>query len=149
MQKIKRFLLTLSLPLLLLSCSASEGTDIAELAVEEFHASYNAGAYATIYSNTTDAFQQYVSKEKFIRLMQRLKNNLGPHVSSTRISWSVKTDLILGTSNYLGYQTAYEKDKQAKETFEFKIQDGIARLNNFNVASPLLASRTQAKRTPF
>lgn len=149
MNKINRFLLVFFLSILGGSCSSPEDTAIAELAVEDFHVSYNAGNYKTIYINATDAFQNYVPQARFIRLLTRLKDDLGAHVTSHKVSWSVKKDLVSGTTNRLTYRAKYEKDSQARETFEFVIQDGVARLNNFNVASPHLAQRPSGKSAEF
>ncbi|VAV92452.1 hypothetical protein MNBD_ALPHA01-599 [hydrothermal vent metagenome] len=137
------FFLTLTVS----SCSLSVDTDLAELAVDEIHADYNRGAYGTIYDNASPEFQDFISKDNFSRLLKKLHSGLGQHKKSNRISWSAKTSVQVGTTITLVYQAAYENDDTARESFTFRIKDGLARLYNFNVSSDVLNKKKPPKVT--
>ncbi len=143
----KNIIRILFLTLTVSSCSLSVDTDLAELAVDEIHADYNRGAYGTIYDNASPEFQDFISKDNFSRLLKKLHSGLGQHKKSNRISWSAKTSVRVGTTITLIYQAAYENDDTARESFTFRVKDGLARLYNFNVSSDVLNRKKPPKVT--
>jgi len=124
-------------------CSWSVDTELTELAVEQFHQSYNKGSYGTIYSNASSEFQNFVTGDKFTRLLTKLHTGIGQHKSSRLINWSAKSSTRDGTIITLIYSAVYDYDDKAKESFTFKVNDGLARLYNFNVSSEVLNRQTE------
>ncbi|MBL4895206.1 MAG: hypothetical protein JKY59_10155 [Emcibacter sp.] len=139
--------LLLPFVLLLTGCSWSVDTDLAELSVAEFHERYNRGSYDTIYANASPDFQSFVKTDKFIHLLEKLHGGLGQYKSSSLINWSAKSTLQQGIIITLIYNTVYENDATAKETFSFKVNDGLAQLYNFNVSSAVLAKKKPSRMT--
>lgn len=133
-----RHLLLFCLIPMISACSWSVDTDLAELAVDQFHESYNKGSFETIYRNASPEFQNFVAQDKFIRLLKKLHRTLGQHKGSDRINWSAKSSVRDGTTITLIYKAQYEYDHKAKESFTFVINDGMARLKNFNVSSEMM-----------
>ena len=139
-------LMLLLLPLLS-SCSAVFDPALTELAVQNFHDSYNTSSFTTIYRNSSPEFQEFVSEDKFTRLLRKLNNKLGAHHSSELISWSSKSSFGGATMVTLVYKAEYLRDKQAKESFTFRVRDGLAQLYNFNVSSQILQNTKRLKET--
>ncbi len=137
-----RHILLIWLVSIVSSCSWSVDTDLAELAVGQFHESFNRGSFQTIYTNASPEFQNYVTKDKFIRLLTKLRSGIGQHKSSNLINWSAKSSLGGGTAITLVYNAQYEYDDKAKESFTFQVNDGLAKLYNFNVSSEVLSKLT-------
>ncbi len=127
---------------ILSACSLPVDTTLTELAVEQFHESYNKGSFKTIYANASPDFQDFVPEDKFTRLLKKLRSRLGQHKSSKLISWSSKSSNRGTTIITLIYEAHYEFDDKAKESFTFKVNDGLARLRNFNVASEVMQKST-------
>lgn len=134
-----RRVLVLLLVSIVSACSWSVDTDLAELAVDQFHESFNKGSFATIYTNASPDFQDFVTEDKFIRLLTRLRTGIGLHKSSNLISWSAKSSIGGDTTITLIYNAQYEYDDKAKESFTFQVNDGLARLYNFNVSSEVFS----------
>jgi len=143
---IYRIWLGMLIPLVMLSsCSWTVDTELTELAVDQFHQSYNEGSFTTIFKNASPAFQDFVTEDKFSRLLEKLHKGLGQHQRSTRISWSAESTMATGTTITLVYEAIYEKDDTARETFTFRVKDGLAKLYNFNVSSKVLAGKKAHK----
>lgn len=144
-----KFMHLMMILMLLLSsgCSWSVDTELAELAVEDFHKSYNKASFKTIYINASPEFRDYVKQSKFERLLKKLHHGLGQHENSTLISWSAKSTIRDGTIITLIYQAAYEYDDKAKESFSFKVNDGLAQLYNFNVSSGMMHKKKPPRAT--
>ena len=139
---IRRTLLIILLAPMFSGCSLSVNTDLAELAVDQFHESYNNGSFETIYVNASPDFQDFVAEDKFTRLLKKLRSGLGQHKSSSLINWSAKSSIRDGATITLIYSAVYEYDDKAKESFTFKVNDGLASLSNFNVSSEVLSRMT-------
>lgn len=144
-QRILALMLVL-LPLLS-SCSAVFDPALTELAVKDFHNSYNASSFTTIYRNSSPEFQEFVSEDKFTRLLGKLQTKLGEHHSSDLVSWSSKSSFGGATMVTLVYKAEYQHDGQAQESFTFRVRDGLARLYNFNVSSPVLSQKNRSRET--
>ncbi|PCI48982.1 MAG: hypothetical protein COB49_05245 [Alphaproteobacteria bacterium] len=119
-------------------CSPPVDTELAELAARQFHESYNRGNFTTIYANASPVFQDFVSENKFIRLLRKLHTRLGKHKNSTLINWSAKSSTRGGVLITLVYDAVYDSDDRTQASFTFRINNGLARLYNFNVSSQLL-----------
>lgn len=147
-KRVQRLLVWLIFPALIGSgCSWSVDTELTELAVAQFHQSYNKGSYRSIFINASPEFQDFITEDKFTRLLQKLHNGLGQHQSSSRISWKANSSISTGTTITLVYEAVYDKDDQARETFTYKVKDGFAKLYNFNVSSKVLAGKKAPKVT--
>ena len=132
---------------LLASCSVVVDPALTELAVQDFHDSYNASSFTTIYRNSSPEFQEFVSEDKFTRLLDKLHTKLGAHHSSDLVSWSSKSSFGGATTVTLLYKAQYQHDGQAQESFTFRVRDGLARLYNFNVSSPVLNQKVRSRET--
>lgn len=139
-------LVFLLLPLLA-SCSAVFDPALTDLAVQDFHDRYNRSSFTTIYRNSSPEFQEFVSEDKFTRLLHKLHSKLGEHHRSALISWSSKSSFGGATMVTLVYKAAYQHDGQAQESFTFRVRDGLAQLYNFNVSSPVLNQKTRSRET--
>jgi len=128
----------LFLPVVLSSCSLPVDTGLAELAVTDFHESYNRASFKAIHDNASPDFKAFIPQDKFVLLLGKLHARLGQHQSSNLINWTAKSSIKDGATITLTYDAVYDNDDRAKESFTFKVNDGMARLYNFNVASEVL-----------
>ncbi len=134
----KKIAAILILPVMLFGCSMAVDTEVAELAVSEFQENYNKGSYDVIHENAHTEFRNFISQQKFNLLLKKLNSHMGMHMNSSLISWKAKTSIREGITITLNYDAAYENDNKARVTFIYKVNDGMARLYNFNVASKAL-----------
>ncbi len=117
------------------ACSISVDTEIAELAAEEFHKSYNAGSYENIYINAEPSFKDYISKKKFIFLLKKVNERIGIYKSSSLIQSSSVKSTQNDTVIMLVYKADYQFDQNVKVYFQYKVVDDRAMLANFNISS--------------
>ncbi|MCF6214749.1 MAG: hypothetical protein L3J58_01095 [Emcibacter sp.] len=134
----KKIAAILILPVMLFGCSMAVDTEVAEFAVSEFQESYNKESYDVIHENAHPEFKNFISQKKLNLLLKKLNSHMGKHITSNLISWKAKTGIREGTSITLNYDVTYENDDKARVTFIYKVNDGMARLYNFNVASEAL-----------
>jgi len=137
----------LLLPVMLSSCSLPVDTDLAELAVADFHDRYNRAAFKAIHKAANPDFKKFISQDKFSLLLGRLHSGLGQHKSSSLANWTAENSIREGATITLTYDAIYEKDDTVRESFTFKVKDGIARLYNFNVSSEVLSKNRNSKAT--
>lgn len=134
----KKIAAILILPVMLFGCSMAVDTEVAELAVHEFQESYNKGSYDVIHENAHPEFKNFISQKKFNLLLKKLNSHIGRYIKSNLISWKAKSSIREGATITLNYDVTYENDNKARVTFIYKVNDGLAQLYNFNVASESL-----------
>lgn len=123
---------------LLCSCDSSTSKTLAEKAVETFHQKYNDKKDAEIYSLAAPEFRSATNKADYDIFIQTVHSKMGVYKSSIESSYrtSVTTS---GTFVTLHYKSKFEYS-EGTEDFTFIISDGIAKLQRYDVNSPLLPS---------
>lgn len=90
---------------------------VAERAMEEFHADFNAGNYKKIYLESDVLFKSGRGEEVLVRKLEQTKNKFGD-VKSSKVTGSSTRDHNRGTDIYLYCDTEFTNGK-AKEKFTF------------------------------
>src|SRR5947207_1089855 len=92
MNKLNLVILSIVFLVVGLSCSSlTKGKQLAEQAVEKFHAQYNAGQYNDIYNDADDEFKKSVTLDQWTELMEAVHRKLGTVSKSTDTGWNVNT----------------------------------------------------------
>ena len=116
-----------------------KGKELAEPAVEKFHAQYNEGKYTEIRDQADDEFKKIVTEEQLVELLSAVQRKLGKVKSATNSGLHVNTTTS-GTFATVTYNVEFAEGK-GTEQFVFHIMDDKALLYNFNVNSPLLITK--------
>jgi hypothetical protein len=126
--------------ILTISCSSMmKGKELAEPAVENFHAQFNAEKYSDIYKAADEEFKKSVTEKEFIELLAAINRKLGTVNKSDSAGWRVNTTTA-GTFASVSYNIEF-RDGKGTESFVFRITDDKALLYNYNVNSPLLITK--------
>jgi|GEM_PF-1690202 len=121
------------LAMLLAGCSMSGDTAIAERAVPQFHASFDAGQFEAIYAAAAEDLKRQATKDEFIARLESIRRQLGATKSSTQQGWTVNYNGS-GTFVTLNYATIYEQG-EADEHFAFRVEGDKALLAGYRVDS--------------
>jgi len=124
-----RVILTTALGMLacsLLSCSTTTNRDLAEKAVETFHAQYNSELFETIELSAAPEFKG-IGKA----YLEKVHETLGRVTSSAQGTGSVQNQASEALINLM-YITEFA-NSQAPETFVFRVKDKRARLVFYEV----------------
>ena len=113
----------------LLSCSTTTNRDIAEKAVETFHAQYNSQLFETIELSAAPEFKGVGGSGK--TYLQKVHEILGKVTSSAQGTGSVQNQAGEAVINLM-YITEFA-NSQAPETFVFRVKDKRARLIFYEV----------------
>ena len=113
----------------LLSCSTTTNRDIAEKAVETFHAQYNSELFETIELAAAPEFKGVGGSGK--AYLQKVHDLLGRVTSSAQGTGSVQNQAGEALINLM-YMTEFA-NSQAPETFVFRVKDKRARLIFYEV----------------
>lgn len=116
-----------------------KGKELAEPAVVNFHAQFNAEKYSEIYNQADDEFKKSVNEKEWIELLEAVHRKLGTVTKSDSASWNVNTTTS-GTFATVTYDVEFSEGK-GTEKFVFHITDEKALLYNYNVNSPLLITK--------
>ena len=119
--------------------SMMKGKELAEPAVEKFHAQYNDGKFTEIRDQADDEFKKMVTEEQLNELLGAVQRKLGKVKSATASGWRVNTTTS-GTFANVSYDVEFTEGK-GTEQFVFHITDDKALLYNYNVNSPLLITK--------
>ena len=121
----------------LLSCSTTTNRDIAEKAVETFHAQYNSQLFETIELSAAAEFKGVGGSGK--AYLEKVHEALGRVTSSSQATGSVQNQAGEAVINLM-YITEFA-NSQAPETFVFRVKDKRARLIFYEVGFPDLTNK--------
>jgi len=113
-----------------------KGSDVAEKAITEFHAQYNANLFKEMYDQASKELKAIATETEFTNLMTVLQQKLGGFKSTSEKSVNVTTGLS-GTYIEFICETDFDKGK-ATEQFGWQISGGKATLFRYNISSPTL-----------
>ena len=122
--------------LALTACSLVFDAAPAERAVEEFHASLDAGRFEALYDSAGDEMKNASSKQDFVAFVDAVHRKLGAVKAVEKIG-THRTAGTRGTFLVLTYRTTFTEGP-ATETFSFRIASGAPVLVGYNVNSNLL-----------
>ena len=131
-----RTLVALVLTALFCSCSLSTAKKTAEKAVETFHQEYNDKKDAEIYSSAAPEFRASASEAEYNKFIQTVRSKMGAYKSSTEAGYTTSTTTS-GTFVTLHYKSQFEHSA-GTEDFTFVVSGGAAKLQRYDVNSPLL-----------
>lgn len=131
--KISRAAWLLIPAFMLLGCSMSKDSEIAEKKVPEFHLLLDSGRFSEIYSASSDELKKVSKESDFVALLEGVHRKLGNNKTSERQTWNVNYNTS-GTFVTLTYKTTYSEG-DASEQFVYRIQDGEAKLAGYHVNS--------------
>jgi len=129
----------LLLMLTLDSCSAGQGVGLAATAVQDFRTKYNDEQYQEIYKHSDDSFKKTAPEAEVVDFFSKLREKLGKAGNANHINQSVNVS-SMGTMVSMVYDTEFTKGK-GQERFVFIIKDGVAKLIDYKVDSPLLITQ--------
>ncbi len=118
---------------------SKQGVGLATMAVQDFHAKYNNGQYQEIYKHSDDSFKRTAPEAEVIGLFSMLREKLGKAGNTSPIKQGINVS-SMGTMVTMVYDTEFAKGK-GQERFVFIIKDGVAKLIDYKVDSPLLISQ--------
>jgi len=123
----------------LLSGCASERHDLelAERAVDVFHARLNSAEYTLIYQETGDKIKEATSGQNFVKLLQRVHQTLGAVRNS--VPRGTVFQLAQGTIR-LDYDTTFVRGT-GREQFVWQIKGNQAILHSYRIDSTELAGK--------
>ena len=121
----------------LASCSTTTNRDIAEKAVETFHAQYNSGFFESIQRAAAPEFKGGGDVGK--AYLEKVNEILGRVKSSNQATGSVQNMAAEAQINLM-YMTEFENGP-APETFVFRVKDKRARLIFYEVGFKDLADK--------
>lgn len=140
MNKINLLIIGSIFFLLTISCSSlMKGKELAEPAVEKFHAQFNEEKYSEIYNQADDEFKKSVTEQQLTELLMAVRRKLGTVKNASAAGWKVNTTTN-GTFANVTYEVEFSEGK-GTEQFVFRINDDKALLYNYNVNSPLLITK--------
>lgn len=123
-----------------LGCSSMmKGKELADPAVERFHAQFNSGQYNEIYNAADDEFKKNVTPEQWSELMDAVHRKLGTVVKANTTGWHVNTTPS-GTVATVSCDVEFS-DAKGTEEFVFNISGNDAKLYHYNINSPELITR--------
>ena len=136
MTLLLRAIIVLILAAFLCSCGLSTAKTTAEKSVETFHQEYNNKKDAEIYSSADAAFRSATNETDYNTFIQTVRSKMGAYKSSTESSYRTSTTTS-GTFVTLHYKSQFEHS-EGTEDFTFVISGGAAKLQRYDVNSPLL-----------
>ncbi len=140
MNKINSLIIGAVFLVLTISCSSiMKGKELAEPAVGNFHAQFNAEKYSEIYNQADDEFKKAVTEKDWTELLSAVHRKLGTVNKSDSTGWHVNTTPS-GTIATVTYDVEFNEGK-GTEQFVFHITDDKALLYNYNINSPLLITK--------
>ncbi len=114
-------------------CHYSEGLKSADKAVAKFHEQFNKKEFEEIYDKSSIEFKGVFNKEKVIKDLENIRENLGKVESTVRRGWAVeKNSIRLETT--ANFETKFERGS-GKERFVFSIIDDKVELMNYEFDS--------------
>ncbi len=116
-----------------------KGREVAEAAVDAFHASLDQGRAGDVYDGASDEFRASMTKEEFVQLLGAVRRKLGKVTGTTNGGWRVSSR-NLATYADLTQKTRFEQG-EAVESFRFVVKDGKATLLAWDIRSRELVVR--------
>jgi hypothetical protein len=118
------------------ACSLGHGKADAEQGVARFRAQYERQQFDSMYTATASAMKKATPQADFIRFMKAVRGKLGRVEQSTPSGWRVQA-LTGGSYVDLTYETDFERG-HGTESFRWRLGDGTAKLENYNIDSAAL-----------
>lgn len=122
--------------LLCAACAGGVSTAAAEKEVAEFHARYDAGQFAQIWTDADDSFRGSTAEPDFLRFIGAVHRKLGA-VQETKV---VGTNTFYGTGGTritLVHETTFKSGK-GTEQFVLRMDGDSARLVGYHINSNAL-----------
>ena len=132
MKTISLFLV-LGIALSVSGCGMFKGKKAAEQAVADFHALYNDGKVAEIYSAGHSKFKGATTEKQFLELMGAVQRKLGKVTQTSNVGFNVRT-FNLTTMVILNQNTTFEQGT-GTEIFTFEMNGDKAVLVGYNINS--------------
>ena len=136
MMLLLRVFVVLVLAIFLCSCDFSTAKTTVEKAVETFHQEYNDKKDAEIYSTAAPEFRSASNEAGYNNFIQTVHSKMGAYENSTESSYRTSATTS-GTFVTLHYKSRFEHS-EGTEDFTFVISGGAAKLQRYDVNSPLL-----------
>jgi hypothetical protein len=127
---------TATLALFTSACFSRVDLDIAQRAAEEFHLRVSKGQADAIYDEATGHYRMSISRELNRSRFARVSRKMGACPTSVATSIVVNSG-TRGKSVTASYQTTCSAGV-LDESFLWQVEDGKARLDSYDVNSPLL-----------
>ena len=118
------------------SCSPKADIEAGSKLVDQFHANFNAGRYAEIYSGADAEFRKDAKLEDFVKYETLVKSKLGDFQSSQVTNFNVLY-LLTHAQVRLDYDCVFKLGK-AKEVFELRQANGKTGMVGYRIDSPML-----------
>jgi hypothetical protein len=133
---MRGYLAALMLAVLVAACSPGSDLPVAENAVATFHQELNAGAFDTIYSNSSADMKRISSEPDMLKLYDAVHRKLGDFQSGSQTGWN---DNVSTGGHFvtLVYASKYQRGA-ATENFVYRIDGDRAALAGYHVASNAL-----------
>lgn len=125
--------------MVLASCHPVQDTQAAEQAVTAFHRQLDAADFKGIYAATHPDFKKAATEKEFVDILEAVHRKLGDVQSSQRATWNINS-FNFQTNVQMTYDTTFAQGK-AKESFNYRIEDGKAVLRGYNINSPTLITK--------
>lgn len=139
LEGVRRFLLVLAAPVLLVGCSAPQDMKVAEGEIVPFHERLDGGRFEEIYDASAPELKQAASKEAFIAFLAAVHRKLGV-VKRVAPKGSRVTIGTSGTFVLLQYETVFDEGT-GTEVFTFKVDDTRALLAGYQINSMALVTK--------
>jgi hypothetical protein len=133
------FLVVALVAVLLIGCHPVKNTQAAEQAVTAFHQQLDTGDFKGIYAATHADFKKAATEKEFVDILEAVHRKLGNIQSTQRATWNINS-YNFQTNVSMTYDTTFEQGK-AKESFNYRIEDGKAVLRGYNINSPTLITK--------
>ena len=140
MNKINLLIIGAIFFVLTISCtSMMKGKQLAEPAVEKFHAQFNEEKYNEIYTQADEGFRNSATEQDLINLLSAMHRKLGTVTKTNSNGWHVNTTTA-GTFATVTYETEFTEGK-GTEQFVLRITDDKALLFNYHINSNELITK--------
>ena len=138
-------ILSCSMLLALLGCSASQDMDKAEAAVVRIHQQLDAGQSQAIYQAAAEEFKKSSSESDLIGFLDGVHGKLGKYKSGQRVNWKVNYGAS-GEIVVLDYRSDFENG-EASEDFMFRIDGDTPVLLGYHVNSNVFINPDHPRKT--
>ncbi|HXD29537.1 MAG TPA: hypothetical protein VN643_00370 [Pyrinomonadaceae bacterium] len=107
--KLCKIILTISIPLLLLSCAKRDERVAAESIAARIHSQLQQNDFAAVYRESGSSFKQVGDREKFIARMQQFIESNGALLLATQVSYQTGFDSKAGNNHTLTFALKFER----------------------------------------
>ena len=119
---------------LLASCSAGHDVPQATQAIAQFHRLLDAGQFDAIYSGASNEMKAASPRERLVAILTAVHRKLGMFRSGSVKGWN---DMVNTSGHFItiSYASRYDRDANAVEQFNYRIDGDHASLVGYNISS--------------